>query len=486
MTDGLARTALDGEEDLGRAAARGGVWSVAGEVSSRAAQSIVFFVLAGFLTPAQFGAAAVAFVCVQVANSLTYAGLGQAVQVLGKDERRDRTAVGMGLVLGITGAATLALLAEPLCDLLAVPSAVNLVRLVGLALPLAQTSEVLAALLARDLRFRTTGTAVLVASVVSAVAGLGLAAAGAGATALVAQGVIQPGVRLAMLVAARPASFRPALHLDKVREIWKIGRELLLSTIFETAAGNVDNIVVSALAGAAALGAYGFAYNLTALPMFVVGLAVSRVALPVYTRLRDRVGAIGPAFQQAIEVTTWLTALPLGYLAIAGPEALNALFGDKWDPIGQALRVLALHGWLRATETASTAALVAVGQAATTRRVQQFQLLLAVALLVPLTDWQGPLGAASAIVLAVVVGTSYSLWQSTHRTGASLRRILARVVEGGLAGVAGGEVGLALLREVGGLPGLGVSLLAATVTWFALFWLIRGATVRLGLRLLTT
>src|SRR4051794_24485388 len=141
-----------GDVELGRAAARGGVWSVAGEVSSRAAQSIVFFVLAGFLTPAEFGTAAVAFVCVQIANSLTYAGLGQAVQVLGEDTRRDRTAVGMGLTFGLTGAALLAVLAGPVCDLLSVPEAANLVRLVGLALPLAQTSEVLAALLARDLR----------------------------------------------------------------------------------------------------------------------------------------------------------------------------------------------------------------------------------------------------------------------------------------------------------------------------------------------
>src|SRR5690349_19521323 len=144
------------EVDLGRAAARGGVWSVAGEASSRVAQFLVFFTLAGFLSPAEFGLAAVAFFCVQIANSLTYAGLGQAVQVLGPDEHRDRTAVGMGLAFGFGGAAVLAVVAGPLCDSLNAPGAVNLVRVVGLALPLAQSAEVLAALLARDLRFRTT------------------------------------------------------------------------------------------------------------------------------------------------------------------------------------------------------------------------------------------------------------------------------------------------------------------------------------------
>ncbi|MDX6266874.1 MAG: hypothetical protein QOD70_1614, partial [Frankiales bacterium] len=298
MTDSPAEITGD---DLGRAAARGGVWSVSGEISTRVSQSIVFFVLAGFLSPAEFGAAAVAFVCVQVANSLTYAGLGQAVQVLGRDDRRDRTAVGMGLVLSGTGTAALVLLAGPLCDALGAPSAVGLVRLVALALPLGQTSEVLAAMLARDLRFRTTGTAVIVGAIVSAVSGLTLAVLGVGAKALVAQAVIQPAIRLLWLVAARPAAIRPLLDPRKVIEIWRIGRELLLGSLFETGAANIDNIVVSAIAGAAALGAYGFGYNLTALPMYVVGVAVSRVALPVYGRLRDRPDTIGPAFQQAIE-----------------------------------------------------------------------------------------------------------------------------------------------------------------------------------------
>ncbi|MCU1623619.1 MAG: polysaccharide biosynthesis protein [Frankiales bacterium] len=479
-------TDIPGEGDLGRAAARGGVWSVAGEVSSRVSQIVVFFALAGVLSPAEFGLAAIAFFCVQIVNSLTYAGLGQAVQVLGPDEQRDRTAVGMGLVFGFAGAGVLALLAGPLCHALGAPGAVPLVRFVGLAVPLGQSAEVLAALLARDLRFRTTATAVIAGAVGSAAAGLTLAATGVGPMALVVQTVLQHAIRLLWLIAARPSGFRPLLVVAKVREILRIGRELLLSSLFETSAANIDNVLVSALSGAAALGAYGFGYNLAALPMYVVGIAVSRVALPVYARMSARPWSIGPAFQQAIEITTWLTALPLGYFAIAGPAALHVLFGNKWSAIDEALRLLALHGWLRATETASTTVLVAVGQAATTRRVQQWQLLLAAALLVPLVSWDGPFGAALAIVVAVTVGTTYSLTQSTRWTGASRPAILARLLEGAAAGVAGGETGLLVLRHVTGLGGLALSLTTAALTWLACLAVLRQPTVRLAIRVLRT
>ncbi|MCU1603179.1 MAG: tuaB 1 [Frankiales bacterium] len=471
-----------GDADLGRAAARGGVWTVAGEATSRVAAAVVFFALAGVLSPAEFGLAAIAFFCVQIANSLTYAGLGQAVQVLGPDEERDRTAVGMGLVFGLAGAGVLAALAGPLCQALDAPGATNLVRFVGLALPLAQTAEVLSALLARDLRFRVTGSAVIAGAVGSATIGLGLAALGAGPSALVTQAVLQHAIRLLVLVAARPSGFRPLLVPARVREVIRIGRVLLASGLFETSAANIDNICVSAIAGAAALGAYGFGYNLTALPMYVVGIAVGRVALPVYGRLRDRPHLIGPSFQQAIEVTTWLTALPLGYVAVAGPEALRVLFGDKWSAIDDAIRLLALHGWLRATETASTTVLIAIGRARTTLVVQVGQFVLAAGLLVPLVYWHGPLGAAFAIVAAVTAGTTYSLLQSTRRTGASRPVLLARLVEGAAAGVAGGELGLLVLRGESSYAGLLLSLLVAVLTWGACLVVLRQPTVRLALQ----
>lgn len=472
------------EDSLARSAARGGVWAVSAEISSRASQSIVFFVLAGFLTPAQFGAAAVAFVCVQVVNSLTYAGLGSAVQVLGPDPARDRTAVGVALLGGCLGGGVLALGAGPLCDLLGVPAATNLVRLVGLALPLAQTSEVLAALLNRDLRFRASGSAVVVASVVSAAVGLVLAATGVGAAALVAQAVVQPGVRLVLLVAVRPGALRPALHRKQFSELWNVGRDLLLGSSFDTAAANIDNVAVSVIAGAAALGAYGFGYNLTALPTYVIGYAAGRVALPIYAMLLRRGQSLAPAFASVVETTAWLSALPLGFLALAGPSALHVLFGTAWDPVSGALRLLALAGWMRAFSTASTTALVALGDTRTVRRVQQWQLLLTALLLPGLVEVFGIVGAATAVSLAVLFGTSYSMRAALRRTGTSLSVLLARLVEAAGAGLVAGLAGWGVLVVVPGSAGLPLALAGTVLVWVALAAIVRPTTLRTGRQLL--
>ena len=471
-------------EQLTRAATRGGIWGVVAEASTRASQSICFFVLAGILSPKQFGAAAVAFVCVQVANSLTYAGVGAAVQVLGPDARRDRSAVGMALAMGTAGALLLALLAHPVCRLLGTPEATDLVRLVALALPLAQTSEVMSALLDRELRFRTTGTAVVLASVVSATAGLSMAAAGAGAAALVAQGVIQPGARLVLLAIARPSALRIALHRKQIKQLWSTGKELLVGQVFATASSNVDNIAVSSIAGAAALGGYGFAYNLTALPFFLVGLAVGRVALPVYSTLLARSESVRPTFLATMEVTGWLAALPLGFLAVAGPEALQVMFGHKWDPVGTALRVLALNGFLRTIETTSGSVLVSLGRAGIMRRVQQWQLAIVLALLGPLVYAKGPLGAAVAVTSAIAIGTTLSLRKAGLHTGAAPAALAFRAVEAAAGGLAGGAAGLFVLRLSEGAIGLGLALLAAGGGWVLMLMFLRPHTARRSIRLL--
>lgn len=469
---------------LRRAAARGGIWGVGAEASSRASQSICFFVLAGVLSPAQFGAAAVAFVLVQVANSLTYAGLGAAVQVLGPDVKRDRSAVGLAVLSGLLGAAVLAALAGPLCDLLGTPDAINLVRLIALALPLAQTSEVLSALLDRELRFRTTGLAVVVASVVSATVGLTLAFTDAGPAALVAQGVVQPGVRLVMVALARPSALRIALHGPSVRRLWATGRDLLVGQVFATASGNVDNIAVSSIAGAAALGGYGFAYNLTTLPFFLVGLAVGRVALPIYGALRARAEPIRPAFDTALEVTSWLAALPLGFLAVAGPQALVVLFGHKWDPVADALRLLALHGWLRTVESTSGAVLVSLDQAGVMRRVQQLQLVGVLILLIPLVELAGPFGAAVAVTSAVAFGTAYSLSRAAQHLDAPVSLMLRRLLEAGSGGALGGALGVAVLNVVDGIAGLALAFLTATAAWLVALGLTRPELLAQGWRAL--
>lgn len=459
-----------------RAAARGGVWTVAAEASHRLSAMVTLVTLAGLLTTRQFGLASVAFLTIVIVNSLTYAGFGPAVQALGANERRDRTAVTLGVLCGIGGAAVIWLLADVVAAAVRAPEAAPLIRLIALSLPLTQYGEVTNALLERDLRFRGPCLAQVVASVCSCAAGIGWALAGGGAEALVLQAMVQQVVRALLVGVQRPSTLRPGFDRRGARELWGVGRQVMGSGIFGTAFTNLDNSVVARVTGPVGLGGYAFAYSLTNVPYFLIGIGSVRVLLPFYRRLLAEGRRLDAAFRSAFAAVVWAAALPGGFLAVAGPAALGVVFGDKWSAFDSTLVALAGYGWLRTVAATAEPALVASGRAATQRRVLQYQLALMLVLVVPGAVLGGTLGAALAVTVALGAGTVVLLSAASEVSGVRRGSLARSAAEAAVAGTLAGLPALAVLHALPSVSGLAAALLVCCAAW-ALLLLLREPTL---------
>src|SRR5262245_46006341 len=112
------------------------------------------------------------------------------------------------------------------------------------------------------------------------------------------------------------------------------------------------------LFGAAELGHYQLAYNLSALPSNQVGEHVGDVLLPSFARLPPE--RRGPALARALRLLA-LVMFPLAIgLAVMGPTLIRALLPGAWAPVGPRVTVLAalsavyplgfaVHSYLNAT-----------------------------------------------------------------------------------------------------------------------------------------
>lgn len=452
-----------------------------GEAAQRVSQAVCFFLLAAVLSPHAFGLAAVAFLAVQIANSVTYAGLGQAVQTLGVNRSRDRTAMVLAWMGGGAGALLLAVAAPLICSLLRAPHATNLVRLVALALPLGQFAEVKTALMERRAAFAKTSAAQISASVLSAAVGVTLALIGAGPAALVAQAVAQQAIRAAVLVTLDTDGLGVGFNLDHARQLWGIGRHLLGSGILVTAYGNADNATVSAMDGAAALGGYGFVYNLANLPYYLVGLASNRVMLPTYAQRLRANQPLREHFQGAILAVGVVGALPLGYLLLVGPQALRVIFGGKWDYVGLTLQFLAAFAWLRTVIAQATPVLVATGHARRQKQSQAVLLALLAVLVVPFTRLWGTVGTAIAVTVPQLLVGAWLLRLSTRLSGASAAGVAGMLARAAAVGVLTGVCGHLVLERAHGIAALALSIVASIAVWGAAAgWLYITTTHRPG------
>jgi O-antigen/teichoic acid export membrane protein len=197
---------------IGRRAAGGGIWVLGGTVAGGLATTVVMLILAGLLTPAEFGAVAIAVVILEAATVGLSPGLGQAVQSIGRSREVEATALAIALLAGSGVALILAPLVPALVWLFGVPEAAPLAAAILIALPPRRWNEVRLAQFERELEFRVPNLVVGVAALVAGAVAVVAAVVGMGAWALLVQVVGTEVLTAVGLTVTGPRPVRPELH----------------------------------------------------------------------------------------------------------------------------------------------------------------------------------------------------------------------------------------------------------------------------------
>ena len=217
-----------------------------------------------------------------------FASLGANWALLGMrslDRRTLDAAFWLSLAGGVAVAAVVALSSPLLAYGFGLPVlgplvAVGALKLVGVGL-----SAVPQQRLARALRHRELAAANAVATVLSAIARVGFAAAGAGAWSFV---LSQNVHALSLLVCLHLlAPMRPRLRFDlgRMRGLVQLGMPTSLGTAVMQSARNIDYLFVASFLGLKALGLYRVAFDLAMEPVVAIGDVIAKSAAPTLTRL---------------------------------------------------------------------------------------------------------------------------------------------------------------------------------------------------------
>lgn len=317
---------------------------------------VVTAVLARLLAPTDFGLVALASLAVQLLGIITELGITSAlVQRLTVNDEELSTGFWLGLgfstVLATVGFAA----AESIALLFHQPRIAPLLRAMMFILPFASLGQIGDVILQRRLDFRSIATIDWVSGMVSAGLGVSAAFAGWGLWALVVQFVSSTAV--AVLLRLLMVRWRPILVFDKsvARRILGYGSSLVSMGLLNYAAVNVDNALIGAGIGAAALGYYMLAYNLVLLPSTNVGGLVSRVMFPALSTLQsDRqrfVGAYG-GMLRVVSLATFPLVVGLG---VTAPLAIPVIYGPQWNPSVNLLEILTVVGIFQSVNVSGVA-----------------------------------------------------------------------------------------------------------------------------------
>jgi PST family polysaccharide transporter len=413
---------------LGRVAARGASVTLGAQGIRFVLQIGSLAVLSRLLTPAEVGLVAMVTAILGVAEIVRDFGLSAAAiqsPTLSLAERSNLFWLNLSIGAGCT---VLALLGAPLlAGLYDEPQVVPIVvALAGLFLVSGANTQYRADL-SRDLRFGALAVTDVAAQVLSVAVAITAAAHGLGAWAIVLQQVtFVVTTFVCNALQCRWAPRRPDRSVPMGRFL-RFGAQLLGTNLMGFAVNNVDNVAIGAYSGATQLGLYSRAYQLLQVPLQQINAPLSRVVLPVLSRVqsdRDLFQHYFQRFQLAI-----CYSLGLGFALLAGvaEPLVHLLLGPAWWAAAPILTVLAVGGVFKGIDSANYQVWVAKGL---TGRLLTFYAItrpLMIATILAGLPW-GPVGVATGHLVAAVAHWIVGLAYVCRLSGLERRPLFAQSV----------------------------------------------------------
>ncbi len=400
-------------------------WSSINSLLLKLGTLAIGIVLARLLAPEQFGVFAVALTVQLVLMSLADLGM-TADLVRSADPARLAPTVGtLGLATGAMLTTTLALSAQGLADLLGSPEAGPVIQVMSFSLLMAGAGVVPYAALQRRFAQKELFGIALADFTVSSTLTLMLVLSGYGVMGLAIGRLAAQLVTLVLQFVLSGERIRFGFNRTVAPGVLAFGLPVAGANVLSWALLNVDNVVISRLAGPVALGFYFLAFNVSNWPMSALGQVVRSISIPAFARVasgrsdRSIAAVIGPV---------WAVSLLAGLmLAVLSAPLVELVYGSRWLPAAAILAWLGIFGALRTLFDLSASYLLARGAAKATLIVQ----IVWIAGLIPAVllgmQLSGTTGVAVAHLLAAVLVVCPSYAVALHHCGADLRSLVTRL-----------------------------------------------------------
>lgn len=374
-------------------------WNWLGSALRAVLQFVVQIALARLLGPEAYGQAAAAIVVVGLAWLVAEGGLGAALVQRAQIAEHD-IACAFGWVLAMSALVSLALAAAaaPVASLMGDAALQPLVLACAVIVPLQALANLPSSLMQRQYRIKRL-QALQVSGYLVAYGGvgIGMALAGFGAWSVVTAFGLHA---LWMLVGGLLSVTRmPWPRLSGSAGLRAYGWRTTAANVVNWGLESIDRVLINRFWGAASLGEYAVASNLSRAPATLLVGAVQPVAFASAARLQAEHLRLQRGYLAVLSLGLLLATPVFVFLAWHAQVVVDVLYGDEWRAAGPLFAVMCLGVPLfvmLAITGPMLRGLDAVGQE---MRVQALALVVMVAGLAAVA--QQPVLAAAALVACV-------------------------------------------------------------------------------------
>lgn len=395
--------------DSHNALVSGSLWITASEVIKAISSLTVAIVAARVLDAQDFGLMGIIYIVISILEVSTKTGFERALIQKQKDPTPYLNVaftwhIGRGVLLGIL----MLVLAPILAHFYEEPLLGPTVAACGLYLVFQGAKNTGEIFFSRDLDFKVVCAINAARSLLKLAVAIPAIFIFQNVWALVIEFVA--GGFLTMVISYVAHSYRPRLEWDwpKAKELIQFGKWIFGLSILGFIMNQGDDLFISTYMGATALGFYYYAFEISNWPATKITHVLSKVSFPTYSRLQDEPRRLREAFLNVMKSSLLLTGPVSVAIFLLVPHLVYYVIGSDWAPIIPVVQVLVIAGLTRSFQALAGALFQACGRPDLDFKMNVPRALALAVLIWPMTAWAGLEGAASVVIVALLV--SLPIW----------------------------------------------------------------------------
>lgn len=379
-------------------------WQYLQRFSSQIVTFLVSLVLARLLSPEDYGTVALVQVVVVFFDAFSSRGFNQAlIQKKDVDSLDYSTVFWFNLGINTLFYIGLFVAAPYIAVFYNTPSISLMLRVLSVRLLINSVNSIQQAFIQKNMQFKRLFLPTIIGTVTSAVTGISLAYAGAGAWALVVQSLVASAVNLLVMFFTVKWYPRFAFSFTRLKGMSRYGINMLLISLAESVYNELRALVIGKLYSTSDLAFHDKGKNLPSLVMTNLQNSVSTVFFSALVHESSRDDMLKKCRENLNSMYFLLAPVLVGLASVSVP-LLTVLYTEKWVSAAPYMVLYCLTFLTWVPQTPALQAINAAGKADVTLKLTLAQCFLGLALLFAMMSF-GPVAVAASVFVGNVIST---------------------------------------------------------------------------------
>jgi len=431
-------TETSAKPSLNKKVTAGLFWSYAERFLSQIVTTIVSIVLARLIDPVNHGVISVVMIFISICEVFVTSGFGNAlVQKKDADDLDFSSIFYFSLGVAIALCALLFSTAPVIGRFYEMPLLSPVIRVMAFRLILSSVNSIQRAYVSKRMEFRKFFRATIIATLLSAVVGVGMAYAGYGIWALVAQYMVHSAVGTITLFLTIDWRPKKMFSVERTKELVSFGWKMLASSLLETIYNNLRSLVIAKKFTEEDLAFYDKGKHFPELIVLNVNSSIMSVIFPAIANVQDDRERVKQMTRRAIRVSIFIMCpLLLGLMMVSEP-VVRILLTDKWLPSVPYMQIACLNCLLYPIHTANLQPIIALGRSDIYLRLEIIKKVFGIGILIiTLVFFDSVLAIAAGTLVFSVIALVINSSHNKELFGYSLRQELRDIFPSLLLGAA--------------------------------------------------